>query len=227
VDRLLQAVAGQTHGQLQRLMARLTLKGNFIWGPTESPKLYLDGEVFGIPGPKRTLVSFPSGNGQRGGDLEMWFWLALDTVRVPPVGLVPGKASRFFQTPIGTQALNLAMDRKSTTLAAALPPDYVVDASQTFDPVKAASLARDTGVPRLSLMTPARFDNLSKELAAMFTKNAKMPIDLVSVPDAELLERVRKLMATGAVPPDMVVGDDTIATQLTDIGYAGAAMIRI
>ena len=59
-----------------RLLARLTLKGNFIWGE-KNPNLFLDGEVFGTPTSAGaiTAVKFPSGDKRRGGDLEMWFWL--------------------------------------------------------------------------------------------------------------------------------------------------------
>jgi Family of unknown function (DUF6519) len=59
-----------------RILARLTLKGNFIWSEKD-PKLYLDGELFGgqAAGQTITAVRFPSGDGRRGGDLEMWFWL--------------------------------------------------------------------------------------------------------------------------------------------------------
>jgi hypothetical protein len=61
-----------------RVLGRFTLKGNFIWGQS-NPSLYLDGEVFGVPaqdasGP-RTNLGLPGGNGRRGGDFEMWFWL--------------------------------------------------------------------------------------------------------------------------------------------------------
>jgi hypothetical protein len=63
----------------ERVLARLTLKGNFIWS-AKDPNLFIDGEVFGnqIPGRAITDIKFPSGDGRRGGDLEMWFWL------VPP-----------------------------------------------------------------------------------------------------------------------------------------------
>jgi hypothetical protein len=63
-----------THGQVQRVLARLRLRGNFIWGP-EAPELYLDGEAFGVPGDGVVDVRLPSGNGRRGGDFEMWFWV--------------------------------------------------------------------------------------------------------------------------------------------------------
>src|SRR5262249_21297306 len=57
-----------------RVLAHLRLKGNFVWAQSD-PNLYLDGEVFGISRNKLTEARFPSGDGRRGGDLEMWFWL--------------------------------------------------------------------------------------------------------------------------------------------------------
>lgn len=30
------------------MLARLHLTGNFIWGPAEEPRLYLDGDGFGV-----------------------------------------------------------------------------------------------------------------------------------------------------------------------------------
>lgn len=57
-----------------RVPAHLALKGNFVWAQSD-PTLYLDGEVFGFQQGSTTEARFPSGNGVRGGDLEMWFWL--------------------------------------------------------------------------------------------------------------------------------------------------------
>jgi len=61
---------------LDRVLARLTLKGNFIWSQ-DNPESYLDGEVFGgrQPGGQNTDLRLPSGDSRRGGDFEMWFWL--------------------------------------------------------------------------------------------------------------------------------------------------------
>jgi hypothetical protein len=61
-----------------RLLARFTLKGSTIWA-TNKPDLLLDGEVFADP---RVPTGFrlPSGNQQRGGDLEVWFFIQ------PPAG---------------------------------------------------------------------------------------------------------------------------------------------
>lgn len=63
-------------GRGERVLAHLTLKGNFIWA-AEDPDRFLDGDIFGVEdaGLNRTALRFPSGNGRRGGDFEMWFWL--------------------------------------------------------------------------------------------------------------------------------------------------------
>ena len=71
---LFKVMTDQNRGD--RVLARLTLMGNFIWSE-KNPNLYVDGEVFGAPlsGGASTAVKLPSGEGRRGGDLEMWFWL--------------------------------------------------------------------------------------------------------------------------------------------------------
>jgi hypothetical protein len=76
-----------------RVLAHLTLKGNFVWA-LKDPKLYLDGEVFGFQEGNTTEVRFPSGDGVRGGDLEMWFWLvppALPLLKVKGVRILGTK----------------------------------------------------------------------------------------------------------------------------------------
>lgn len=77
-------------GSVKRILAYLTLKGNFIWGEND-PSVYLDGEVFGWQDmetvePPVTHVRFPSGDGHRGGDLEMWFWLVPSNPSPAPLG---------------------------------------------------------------------------------------------------------------------------------------------
>lgn len=69
----------------QRLLTRLTLHGHFIW-QADKPSLALDGDVFGIPdsaAPNRTLLQLPSGDGRRGGDLQLWCWL----IETPPAAV--------------------------------------------------------------------------------------------------------------------------------------------
>jgi photosystem II stability/assembly factor-like uncharacterized protein len=104
------------------VLAHLTLKGNFIWGGAD-PQVYLDGEVFGFfeqPLSLRqseelaitsaevttnTSVRFPSGDGQRGGDFEMWFWLVnqCPPITVNPMTLPDGRVgTAYSQTLMAT-----------------------------------------------------------------------------------------------------------------------------
>ena len=73
-----------------RLLARLTLKGNFIWDE-KRPDAYLDGEVFGVRKSGGDVeLRFPSGDGRRGGDFETWFWLVSQTLILDSVTLDRG-----------------------------------------------------------------------------------------------------------------------------------------
>jgi hypothetical protein len=75
VNSLKDALARHTHGQVRRVLGRLTLRGNFIWGPDKTPGLHLDGDMFGAVFDGQVRTRLPSGNRRRGGDFEMWFWV--------------------------------------------------------------------------------------------------------------------------------------------------------
>ena len=60
-----------------RLLVQVILKGRFIWSVGD-PDLFLDGEAFGRRQGKDVGLTLPSGDGRRGGDFEMWFWLVPD-----------------------------------------------------------------------------------------------------------------------------------------------------
>ena len=73
-QRLFQELASVN---VNRVLCHLTIKGNFIWRLDSEPEptMYLDGNNFGRPDNNRIGLRFPTGDGQRGGDFEMWFWL--------------------------------------------------------------------------------------------------------------------------------------------------------
>jgi len=77
------ALPGQIPASDPGVLARLTLKGNFIWDQS-TPPLYLDGDVLGVrSATNTTALKFPSGDRRRGGDFEMWFWLARQAPPLP------------------------------------------------------------------------------------------------------------------------------------------------
>ncbi len=59
---------------IDQVLAHLVLKGNFIWAEGNET-VNVDGEVFGTREGTVIDVKLPSGDGRRGGDLEMWFFL--------------------------------------------------------------------------------------------------------------------------------------------------------
>ncbi|HJP66966.1 MAG TPA: DUF6519 domain-containing protein [Actinomycetota bacterium] len=65
----------QDRGREEPVLTHLTAKGNFIWARDGDALTYLDGEAFGVPDDDQTRIRFPSGDGRRGGDFEMWFWI--------------------------------------------------------------------------------------------------------------------------------------------------------
>jgi hypothetical protein len=80
-----------------RLLAHLTLKGSRIWAEANAT-LLVDGDTFAEADGNRTAIRLPSGDGQRGGDLEMWFWLVptqarLDVIEVDATRLSPGRST--------------------------------------------------------------------------------------------------------------------------------------
>ncbi len=84
-------------GQGEPILAWLRLRGNFIYSKAD-PSVLLDADVFGVPGDAaglgRTGITLPSGDGRRGGTLELWFWIVDVTVTLtvdePNPPLPPG-----------------------------------------------------------------------------------------------------------------------------------------
>jgi hypothetical protein len=80
---------GNSTPRLDKVLLRLTLKGNFIWSTEaaktfpENPAGFLDGEAFRAPdGVGESELILPSGDRRRGGDFEIWFWLRQNPVLV-------------------------------------------------------------------------------------------------------------------------------------------------
>ena len=125
--------------KIDRALLHLTLKGNFVYGKGD-PTLDVDGEAFGILEGGTLDVTLPSGDGRRGGTLDLWFWLrprgATVTDHAVVVSLAKSRvlttATRRTGVPV---AIGLTVDRAK--LQATLPDSFVVDSAATTDPAKA------------------------------------------------------------------------------------------
>jgi hypothetical protein len=96
------------------LLARLTLKGNFVSAQGNS-RVYLNGAILGLSGGQGTTsLQLPSGDGRRSGDLEMWFWLTSQ----PAVSLSTNAINFFTAQPVGStsspQTVTLTNNGKTT-----------------------------------------------------------------------------------------------------------------
>ncbi len=88
--QLLNAIIPATPPSDRGILARLTLKGNFIWD-LRTGSLNLDGEAFanGTNAAANTALSLPSGNRRRGSDFETWFWLVAAPVTLTGIQANP------------------------------------------------------------------------------------------------------------------------------------------
>ena len=125
-ERLLQVFTEMINQQDPRVLVRLKLAGNFIWGPQRTPKLHLDGEVFGRPADGRVDIGLPSGNGRRGGDLDMWFWLfrrpnvpGVGFSRAAPAGSLPQRRAQ--RRSVKKRCNSGSIDRSPTSGACCRP----------------------------------------------------------------------------------------------------------
>jgi Family of unknown function (DUF6519) len=158
-----------------RLLTHLTLKGDFIWSLND-PTIYLDGDAFGVAekdatGTRIGLRLPKSGDGKRGGDFDMWFWLVLPVTLTGlqfspnPVAAVAGTAATATGTlnVIGTQltagnTVKLsaqAQDSNGKPITAnigTVPPSLTLgtDPSPTF-PVTGITLPPGTASARLQV----------------------------------------------------------------------------
>ena len=155
-------------------------EGQFHLGTGVRPKVYLDGETFGMPADGRVDARLPSGNGRAGGDFDMWFWLLRQGVRIPGIGFFPGRASRFFAvsgtTSPGKEALQLGIERSSPDLRGLLPTGAEVDAGQRFNAAEAAGLARRTGVSGVAGLASEKYSRLATFLSERLQGVLRMPM---------------------------------------------------
>lgn len=139
------------------ILTRLTLKGNFIWD-RDNANRFLDGEAFGVQqaGSNNTSLRLPSGDGTRGGDFEMWFWLArplgLSSLVLNPPTVIAGAPSQGTVTlsgpaPAGGVVVNLS---SSATNRATVPPTVTIPAGATSATFPIQTIPAQTGAVVIS-----------------------------------------------------------------------------
>jgi hypothetical protein len=155
-------------GPSSRLLARLILKGCFLWG-RDDPTLYLDGAAFGVArqDPDGTHIGLrlpQSGNGTPGSDFEMWFWLTRP-VQPTSVSFSPGSVSAG-QGSTGTVTLNafappggaaVALSANNNSLATLSPNPVTVPEGSTAATFSATNTTVPAGSVSATLQVTATY----------------------------------------------------------------------
>ena len=151
-----------------RILARLTLKGDFIWGRDDA-SLFLDGDPFGItrkdPDDSQHIgLRLPkSGDGRKGGDFEMWFWFGLPitvaSLVFDPATINSGQPTRGTVTlssaaPAGGAVIELS-DNNPNVLG--LPPTVTVPEGQTSAAFAVSKTQLPAGIGRMTVQGTATY----------------------------------------------------------------------
>lgn len=171
----------------RRILAHLTLKGNFIWGEEldqQGKKKYLDGEVFGrlrSDGTTDLDLDNGSGDGRRGGVFEMWFWL------IPPSDVA---------IPIRMTAVELKRVRITT--------EEQTEGTITLDapaPAEGIVVSLDSSNTALRIPAEVRIDPGSTTATFAVQPNKKLVTGSTSALITATLHEVEKTTKLTVVPP--------------------------
>jgi len=208
--------------EIQEVLAHLTVKGNFVYADGR-PEINLDGEVFGLVRDDVLDAVFPSGNGVRGGDLDMWFWLRVEREERPRdrIVLVPlVKARRMTETrrSLIPDAITRSVDRSRIFDAAG--SDFRVNLNTRLDPeeLRASVVRSRLGDTSLIVATEERLAPAAEVIVSELERNdLALRLEVRAVPDLkESFERI----SSGDEAVDMILAPEELAREL-DAAFPG------
>lgn len=212
-DRLFQNI----RKGVDRILAHLTLKGNFIWDG-ERENAYLDGEVFGAPSRRVSDVELllPSGDGRRGGDFETWFWLVPQTLILDSVTLDEDEVTGGVQMPTGT-----------VRIIGTAPAGGVSISLESSDP-EAASVpgSVEIGAGQTSQTFEVRTSPIAQTVTATITATLTTPEETMER-SVELVVRPPALQAVDLNPNTTIGRKETVRGTVTLSGPAPASGIEV
>jgi hypothetical protein len=194
--------------------ARLVLRGNRIW--SEKDRLFLDGDLFRDP-EKPAVALFPSGDGRRGGDLTLPFFLAVKAAASKTVNLHPLTDSLFFKGlsasaagKVGT-GVDFALNRASYAAGNVVPESVVFDGARKADPARARTNITSAAVTdrQLRILIPNRYKQLGAAMVQDIASAGLMTRG-VDVADDGVVEKIKR--TDPAV--DAVLADDEILSAI-------------
>jgi Family of unknown function (DUF6519) len=204
------AVAAWLLGQLRKLMSaakfdrlllHLTLKGNFVYAAGD-PTLDVDAEGFGVLQGAALDVGLPTGDGRRGGVLDLWFWLRPSAAATVNHAVLVALASGKFLTTQARQknvplAIGLIVDR--TKLQASLPPGFAVEPGSTLDPATARRLVGQVRLGAATVVQLAVEEDLAgaADLLVAQLREAEIPLEFRVTPIGNLVDAFDEVVRAG------------------------------
>lgn len=208
-----QLPAGMHGLHLDRVLLHLTLKGKFV-SSLRDPLENLDGEAFGHPDDGVLDAVLPSGNGRRGGDLELWFWLTPKELELKQVVIATHAKSRLLNTKLKRKNAPLAIGlaAEPSLLREVLAAGFELDPNAAVDLVKAREL-----LARAKLSQGARLATAVEEPLAPLAQRLNellhmhdLPLELDIVSVADLSADIRDLVARDQGVDVVVAAADTL-----------------
>jgi hypothetical protein len=205
----------------ERILARLTLKGNFIWDE-KRPDAYLDGEVFGIRRGADIDLRFPSGDGRRGGDFETWFWLVSQTLILDSLTLDRDRVTGGTQTMRGTVSIlgTAPANGASVKLASSNPGVVTVPGGVTIE-AGGSSASFEVRTVAVGSDTPVTITATLQTQQGSMQKSANLMVqppalDTVSVNPSTTTGRTATVQGTVALTGPAPTGGINVALSSAD-----------
>ena len=187
--------------KLDRLLLHLTLKGNFVYAAGD-PTLDVDAEGFGVLQGGALDVGLPTGDGRRGGVLDLWFWLRPSAAATVNHAVLVALAGGKFLTTQARQknvplALGMILDR--TKLQASLPPGFVVDPAPTIDPAAARRLVGQVRLGPATIVELAVEEDLAgaADLLVAELRDAQVALEIRVTPIGNVVDAFDEIVRAG------------------------------
>lgn len=187
--------------KLDRLLLHLTLKGNFVYA-ADDPTLDVDAEAFGVLQGGALDVGLPTGDGRRGGVLDLWFWLRPSAAATVNHAVLVALAGGKFLTTQARQknvplALGMILDR--TKLQASLPPGFAVDPEPTLDPAAARRLVGQIRLGPATIVELAVEEDLAgaADLLVAELRDAQIALEIRVTPIGNVVDAFDEIVRAG------------------------------
>jgi Family of unknown function (DUF6519) len=201
-----------------QLLVHLRLRGRFVY-EAGNPLVNVDGEAFGFAEANGRLDAlFLSGDGRRGGDLELWFRLRPGGSTEPPsIVIAVPTASTVLTSKAKRAAVSTAIAGVTPrdAVTAALPEGFEVNAKAAVDPARARNvvakqrLAPPETTPKLVLAVEEPLQGAAKAVvSALRRQNVPLRVEVLPVPASELENVVSG--GAGQAPDLLLVSQDTL-----------------